>query len=128
MRILLIQDMLLMPTNAKLVLSKFGHVVEITDGLKSINKLITSCRNNLNFDVIFVDMILPGVSGINVIKYIRKIEEDPFINKSYIAIICPSGCQIDYDDLINAGADKIFIKPITYDSVKEYFKEIKLIE
>lgn len=128
MKILLIQDTLLMPTNAKIVLSKFGKVVEINDGLDTINKFITSHRADLNFDIIFVDLVLPRMSGIDIIKYIRKIENYPFINRSYIAIMYPPGYQIDSNSIIEAGADKIFIKPITHQSVEEYFREINLIE
>ena len=128
MKILLIQDILLMPTNAKIVLSKFGKVVEINDGLDTINKFITSHRAELNFDVIFVDLVLPRISGIDIIKYIRKIENYSFINRPYIAIMCPHGCQVDINSIIEAGADKIFIKPITHQSVEKYFREINLIE
>lgn len=128
MKILLIQDILLMPTNAKIVLSKFGKVIEINDGLDTINKFITSHRADLNFDVIFVDLVLPRMSGIDIIKYIRKIENYPFINRFHIAIMCPPGYQVDNNNIIEAGADKIFIKPITHQSVEEYFREINLIE
>ncbi len=128
MKILLIQDILLMPTNAKIVLSKFGQVIETNDGLDTINKFITSHKANLNFDAIFVDLVLPRISGIDIIKHIRKIENYLFINRSYIAIMCPPGYQIDNNSIIEAGADKIFIKPITHQSVEEYFREINLIE
>lgn len=128
MKILLIQDILLMPTNAKIVLSKFGQVIETNDGLDTINKFITSHKVNLNFDAIFVDLVLPRISGIDIIKHIRKIEKYSSINRSYIAIMCPPGYQVDNNSIIEAGADKIFIKPITHQSVEEYFREINLIE
>ena len=128
MKILLIQDILLMPTNAKAILSKFGQVTEINDGIESINKFTTSNRIDLGFDVIFIDVILPSMSGIDIVKYIRKVEEDPSINRSFIVMVALPGYLIDPEELINAGADKVFTKPITYEAVEEYFREIKLIE
>jgi CheY-like chemotaxis protein len=128
MKILLIQDVLLMPTNAKMILSKFGQVTEINDGFDAINKFTTSHRNDLGFDVIFIDVILPGMSGIDIVKYIRKVEKDPTINRSFIVMVSLPGHNINIQELIDAGADKVFTKPITHESVEEYFKEIKLIE
>lgn len=128
MKILLIQDVLLMPTNAKMILSKFGQVTEINDGFDTINKFTTSHRNDLGFDVIFIDVILPGMSGIDIVKYIRKVEKDPTINRSFIVMVSLPGHNINIQELIDAGADKVFTKPITHESVEEYFKEIKLIE
>ncbi len=68
LKILLIQDILITPTNAKSILSKFGQVTEINDGIDSINNFAESIYKNIDYDVVFVDLILPRMSGIDVVK------------------------------------------------------------
>ena len=38
------------------------------------------------------------------------------------------GHMLDNQELLNIGADKVFVKPITYEAVKEYFLEVGLIK
>ena len=127
MRILLIHDTLLMPTNARSILSNFGQVIEFNDGMESINKIV-NC-NITNIDVVFIDIILPKVSGIEIVKKIREIEKVRQPEKiAYIVMVSLPGHAIEDQELIKIGANKVFIKPITYEAVKEYFIEIGLIE
>ncbi len=128
LKILLIQDILITPTNAKSILSKFGQVTEINDGIDSINNFAESIYKNIDYDVVFVDLILPRMSGIDVVKKMRQFEERrDNDNRACIIMVTIRGNNINPDELISAGADKVFIKPITYEMVNEYFKEIKLI-
>ena len=128
LNILLIQDVLIKPTNAKSILSKFGQVTEINDGLDSINKFSESSYKNIEYDVVFVDLVLPRLSGIDVVKKMRRFEDKRDSNKrAVIIMVTIQGNNINPDELIAVGADKVFVKPITYEMVDEYFKEIKLI-
>lgn len=127
MRILLIHDTLLMPTNAKSILSNFGQVIELNDGMESISKIVNA--NIINIDVIFIDVILPKISGIEIVKKIREIEKARHSEKiSYIVMVSLPGHMLDNQELLNIGADKVFVKPITYEAVKEYFLEVGLIK
>ncbi len=89
------ESILLMITMA---LAKFGFNVEIaTDGLEGIEKF-----DEGRFDLVVTDIIMPGLNGNGVARYIRNSE------KKYTPVIAISGTpwRINVDDF-----DAVLPKP-----------------
>ncbi|SHG95362.1 DNA-binding response regulator, OmpR family, contains REC and winged-helix (wHTH) domain [Tepidibacter thalassicus DSM 15285] len=79
------------------------EVVESSNGEEAIEKI----KNN-NIDIALLDVMLPGISGIEVCKFIRKNYED-------IGIIMLTAKGQENDKIIglNSGADDYIVKPFS---------------
>jgi DNA-binding response OmpR family regulator len=73
-RILLIEDEALFRTAVKIVMTRRGYdVIEAGDGDVGMQYIITSILEDKPYNLILLDLIMPKVSGIDVIEYM--IEE-----------------------------------------------------
>ena len=61
------------------------------------------------FDAVLMDMVLPGISGVEAIRRIRALQPQP----SRIAIIGVSGRGDDETAARAAGADAFLVKPVS---------------
>ncbi len=101
------------PVNAlliKAVLSKAGHRVSTVDSFQTLVEQATDLQKQ--YDLIITDLAMPGGSGVDAIRAIRRIERDA--DASYTPIFVVTG-QSDEDVLAAvdvAGADKILQKPV----------------
>ena len=70
-----------------------------------------------NFDLVIVDVMLPGGGGIWTINHIRH-------NKFQIPIIAISGDRSCLDDIEDYGSDKALLKPFHFDELQKAIHEL----
>jgi CheY-like chemotaxis protein len=89
-----------------LILRPFGwDVHEVDNGLEVLDAL-----HNLNVDAVLLDISMPDISGLEVLKLIRNSEEFHAIKVfAYTAFATVE----DTDRLMGLGFDAVLIKPIT---------------
>lgn len=92
------------------------HVLKARDGLEGIEKI-----GQEDFDLIIVDVVLPYVSGIGIIKLAKN-------KRPKIPIICITGYGYSPEKLAEEEqADKVFRKPFEFkelaDTIKNLLKE-----
>lgn len=91
-----------------------GHeVTEATDGMEAVEL----CRNN-TFDIIIMDIMMPGLDGFSAVKEIRKTSDTP--------VIMLSARGEEYDKVLGfeLGVDDYVVKPF---SSKEIMLRINAI-
>lgn len=82
--------------------------------INSGNHCLQLLSNN-NFDLILLDVAMPGITGVDVIK---KIKSDPALSKNKIVFITASSPTDEVeDDLMKQGALDVLKKPITEDAL-----------
>ena len=87
------------------VLAELGHQAEfIGRGEDAPERIVQG-----NFDAVLMDMVLPGISGIEAIRRIRALT----LPQSRIAIIGISGRSDDEAASRAAGADAFLVKPVS---------------
>jgi signal transduction histidine kinase/ActR/RegA family two-component response regulator len=87
------------------ILTELGHQTEfIGQGEAAPDRIAQG-----NFDAVLMDMVLPGIDGIEAIRRIRAL--DPPHGR--IAIICVSGRGEDEAASRAAGADAFLVKPVS---------------
>ena len=87
------------------ILTELGHQTEfIGQGEAAPDRIAQG-----SFDAVLMDMVLPGISGIEAIRRIRAL--DPPLGR--IAIICVSGRGEDEAASRAAGADAFLVKPVS---------------
>jgi len=75
---------------------------------------------NIQYNIIFVDMLMPHKNGIEIVHYIRKIEQNMQLNAC--CVIGVSG-DADYkQSALQAGMDKYLTKPIKKADLIKIFK------
>ena len=110
MKILLIEDNLL---NQKVVmynLAKINYnIVAVTNGHDAIEKI----KDN-SFDLVLMDIMLPGMNGFEITAEIRKFEKESAVNSAIpIIALTANTLNNDRDKCIDAGMNDYLPKPFT---------------
>lgn len=117
-RILIIDDEPLVRQSIRLGLRKLGHEIDDVENGSSGISLIKSNP----YDLVISDIVMPGMSGIEVISEIRK-QNDPI----KVIAISGGGRLSDHDYLQEAlanGADATLRKPIMLNELREIVSEV----
>lgn len=104
MRLLLIEDDPALAEVTRRFLVGDGHVVQIErDG---VSGLLTGCQEE--FDVIILDIMLPGLNGYDVLKKLREHR----VWTPVIMLTAKDG-EYDQEDAFDLGADDYLTKPFS---------------
>lgn len=112
-RILLVEDNIINQKIAKIMLEDFGCSVTIMGNGKDV---LTKINQLACYDIIFMDIGLPDVSGFDIVKRIRK-EED--LKETPIIAMTAHILEPDRKRAIESGMNKIIAKPISYEILAE---------
>ncbi|MEX2336213.1 MAG: response regulator [Fulvivirga sp.] len=118
-KILLADDSPVIQTLSKKIFQGQGYAIK---GIKSGTKVLEEIQNT-NYDIVILDIILPGADGLELAKQIRGMKDK---KKAALPIIAISGNYKNYtkSDFDEAGITEYLIKPLDYDAlvtaVKKY--------
>lgn len=88
-----------------------GHTVGIAYGprmaMQQLNEVIP--------DIIFLDVNMPGIDGIEVLRYLRR---DPYTAKVPVVIVSANDSEQDKAQAFEAGANDYLIKPPTIEDIE----------
>jgi len=121
--ILLVEDVDMNQKLATKVLNMLGHEVSIANnGIEGVD-----FWKNGNFDIIFMDMQMPEMNGIEATKIIREKEKE---FKTHIPIIAMTAFAMkgDKEKCIDAGMDYYISKPIKTENISELLENIYFME
>ena len=108
-RILIVEDEGTLRESLKRVLSREGYVVDAVDSSESAIAVI----GQKAFDLVVTDIILPGISGMELLKKCREK------NPTLIVIIITAYATIEAAvEAIRAGAFEYLVKPIIHEELK----------
>lgn len=118
MRILLIEDNALTRYTIKSLLDKLGHevVAEAEDGPSAVKYF-----SELKPDVIFLDLMLPGRSGVEILEDLRAVDPAARV----VVVTAVEQDEIDRS-LSGKGVNAILRKPFSFDDFKTLMKELTL--
>ncbi len=114
--ILLVEDEVILQTVHKMILAKLGAQVDVVgSGEEALLKI------NNHYDLIFMDIGLPGISGIETIKRIRT--SDSKLKGSPIVVLTAFNLEDIKSECITAGATALFIKPVNVEAFQKILKK-----
>ena len=111
--ILIIEDDEDIRESVKILLENEGfHVIEADNGMDGLHQI------SEDTDLVILDIMMPGISGIKTCEQIRKI--------SYVPILFLTAKSSENDKIIGftAGADDYLVKPFSY---MELFSRVKAL-
>ncbi len=131
MRILIAEDDLVSRKFLFKFLSKYGECDLVVDGLEALDAFLISLRDNKPYDLICLDIMMPKVDGVKVLKHIKDLEVQKGILPEKRARIIMTTALAETQIVQNAfdiGCDAYAAKPI--DTVKfiDVLKKLGLIE
>ncbi len=102
-KILVVDDEKIISTSLQRVLLRAGHAVTIANhGLEAIQILETQT----DFDLLFVDLLMPEIPGGTVLDYCRKK-----LPHAKVLMMTAYGDSSVKEDLLNRGASRVLTKP-----------------
>jgi DNA-binding NtrC family response regulator len=108
-RLLLVEDEDTLCASLQRVFMAEGYEVDRADSAESAFKLL----ENRSYDLIITDIILPGISGIELLTKYRK--ENP---SQKVIVITAYASLTTAVDAIKAGASDFIVKPLMHDEMK----------
>lgn len=114
MKVLLVEDNALTRYTIKALLDRLGHqvVAEAEDGAGAVKYLA-----EFKPDVVFLDLILPGRSGVEVLEDLRNV--DPKVR--VVVITAVEQEEVDRS-LLDKGIHAILRKPFSFEDFKTLMK------
>lgn len=87
----------------------------VENGPKAINKII-----NNNYDIVFTDIIMPEMDGIEFTKKIREYEKESNVQNSLPIIALTAYSKEDlHEKCLEVGVNEVIVKPASKKQLKE---------
>ncbi len=117
-KVLIADDSSVIQTLTKKILVAQDFTIK---GLKNGKDVMKAVEKD-NYDVILMDINLPGISGLELTKQIRALDDG---DKAKVPIIAISGNAMNYtvEEFLSYGITEYIQKPLDYDALVEKVKE-----
>ena len=131
MRILIAEDDM---TSRKFLfkfLSTYGECDIVVDGLEALDAVLISMKENKLYDLISLDIMMPKVDGVKVLKHIKELEKQKGILAEKRSKIIMTTALAEAQFVQNAfeiGCDAYAAKPIDTDKLVEVLIKLGLVQ
>lgn len=130
MRILIAEDDLASRKLLQKFLSQYGECTIAVDGLEALDCFLIAQKEGTPYTLICLDIMMPKLDGIKVLKAIRDIEKQKRIEENSQAKIIMTTALNDkktVSESYEAGCEAYAWKPIDFDKLKEVMGKLALI-
>jgi len=130
MKILIAEDDLASRKFMQKFLSKYGECDIAVDGLETIDSYLIAIKENKPYDLICLDIMMPKLDGIRVLKTIREIEKQKDIGSDKRVKIIMTTALNDKEVVMSAydaGCEAYAWKPIEIHKFLAVMEQLNLI-
>lgn len=131
MKILIAEDDRISRTFLQKFMQAYGDVDVAVDGMEAVDLYMDSIKNKEPYDLLCLDIMMPKVDGLKVLKVIRQIEaQNKTEQEDKLKIIMMTAlADVGYvDEAFRLGCDAYASKPVDTDKVEEVMGNLGLIE
>jgi two-component system chemotaxis response regulator CheY len=130
MRVLIVEDDLVGSRLMKKFLEAdcFCHLA--FDGKEAIEAFEAALRDGKPYDLLFLDVMMPGVNGIDVLKTIRGLEEQRGVAAGKGVKVIMTTAMNDADVIMesfNARCDGYLVKPVRKEQLFEEIRNLGIL-
>ena len=129
MRIMIAEDDRMSRTFLQKFFADYGECDVAVDGMEAIDLFMDSLKYKKPYDLACLDIMLPKVDGLRVLKVIRAMEEQHDVtDANRLRIIMMTAlADVDYvDEAFRLGCDAYATKPIDTEKVLEVIDHLGL--
>ncbi|MDP4180986.1 MAG: response regulator [Bacillota bacterium] len=130
MRILIAEDDMASRKFLSRFLSKYGDCDITVDGLEAVEAFMVSFDIKKPYDLVCLDIMMPKLDGIKVLKTIREIEKQKGVPEGeQVKVIMTSALnELEVvNDSFDSGSEAYATKPINTEKFEEVMKRLNLI-
>lgn len=130
MKILVAEDDLASRKFLQRFLSQYGECDVVVDGLEALDAFLISIKSNQLYDLICLDIMMPKVDGVKVLKAIRDLETQKGVlpEKRAKIILITALAEAQYvQNTFEIGCEAYAAKPIDTNKLVEVMKKLELI-
>jgi two-component system chemotaxis response regulator CheY len=131
MRILIAEDDLTSRKFLYKFLSQYGECDLVVDGLEALDAVLISLKENNPYQLICLDIMMPKVDGVKVLKHIKELETQKGLPPQKRAKVIMTTALAETNIVQNAfkyGCDAYSPKPIDTEKLKGILLQLNLIE
>ena len=130
-RILIVEDDMVSRKFLLKFLRQYGDCDLVVDGLEAIDAYLLALKDGLPYDLICLDVMMPKIDGMQVLKTIRDLERQkgiPENKKSKIIMTTVLGETQFVQSAFDYGCNAYASKPIDMPKMTEVLGKIGFIE
>ncbi len=127
MRILIVDDDMINRKFLSAMLTGVGEIDMAKNGQEAIDLAKESLTKNEPYDVIFLDIMMPDLNGIEALQEIRKVEESHGILLNDGAKVVMVSALADKQNVLSAfskGCEYYLVKPVQQAKMFELLEEM----
>ena len=131
MRILIAEDDMASRKFLYEFLSEYGECEIVVDGMEALDAYLISIKENKPYDLICLDIMMPKVDGVKVLKAIKDFEKQRGVsaNDQVKIIMLTALDDTEYvQKAFDLGCAAYATKPIDTDKLVQVMKELDIIK
>ncbi len=126
MKMLILEDDYASRLVLQRMLLEYGEVHVAVNGKEALQMFITAQNAAAPYEVIFLDLMVPEMSGQTVLREMRSLEQQKGIPKETAARILMITALGDRESVVSAikhGCDSYLVKPLNQEQLREQLKK-----
>lgn len=130
MKILVVEDDMISRRFLSKFLSQYGECDVVVDGMEALDAYLIAEKENEPYDLICLDIMMPKIDGVKVLKAIRDFEAQRGIAKEKRVKIIVTTALSDTEFVNQAfelGCEAYAAKPLDTEKLVEVMKELGVI-
>lgn len=130
MRILIAEDDMVSRKFLSKFMSRFGETDLVVDGLEALDAYLLSLKDNKPYDLICLDIMMPKVDGVRVLKAIRDYEtqKGALPEKRVKVIMITALAETEFvQQSFQIGCEAYAAKPVDTAKLLEVMRKLELI-
>jgi len=127
MKCLIIEDNRQNYEMLQLMLAKYGLCDIAENGTEALEMFYQAHGEEEPYDIIFLDILMPGIDGNEVLRKIRKWEKSKLRQVNKVQVVMASS-KTDTDTIISSyddGCQHFFMKPYDKDELVELMQKME---
>jgi two-component system chemotaxis response regulator CheY len=130
MRILIAEDDYVSRKFLYKFMSKYGDCDVTVDGMEAIDVFLMALDEGRPYDLVCLDIMMPEVDGIKVLKTIRKLEIERGVEELLRTKVIMTTALSHTDQVLesfDSGSEGYAVKPIDTDKLVKVLQKLRLV-